>query len=389
MRKVVLIVGVLVLLVLKIDAQNSFTVSGTLKNSPSKVVYLEEDEAATGKKTLKDSSQISADGKFSVKTTAATESLYELRLKNDVPPFVTLINDANNIVIDADFNQKFNFYNVTGSKASKAIQDYFSRLSEIQREKINIYYQVDSLKKNNADNQRIENLNTRQKEINKEFKIYTEQVVHESGSAPFSLFILGTYQGMANDQNYRIDGFSGEQMLGLIDDMIKKFPGRGDLAGIRTSIESQIPKTGWVGKQAPELSLPDTEGKIVTLSSFRGKYVLVDFWASWCGPCRRENPNVVDAYNQYKGKNFTVLGVSLDRPGQKDSWLGAIHHDGLTWTHVSDLKFWDNEVAKEYGIKAIPQNLLLDPDGKIIAKNLRGDELDAKLGEVMADKKGF
>src|ERR1043165_5671629 len=113
--------------------------------------------------------------------------------------------------------------------------------------------------------------------------------------------------------------------------MIKKFPGRGDLAGIRTSIESQIPKTGWVGKQAPELSLPDTEGKIVTLSSFRGKYVLVDFWACWCGPCRRENPNVVDAYNQYKGKNFTVLGVSLDK--NMDAWKRAILEDNLDWTH--------------------------------------------------------
>ena len=126
----------------------------------------------------------------------------------------------------------------------------------------------------------------------------------------------------------------------------------------------------------------DTSGNLVSLSSFRGKYVLVDFWASWCGPCRNENPNVVENFNQFQNKNFTVLGVSLDRPGQKDKWLEAIHHDGLTWTHISDLQFWNNAVAKLYHISSIPQNLLVDPQGKIIGKNLRGPDLKAKLCEI-------
>ncbi|MGZ3881113.1 MAG: redoxin domain-containing protein [Flavisolibacter sp.] len=140
-------------------------------------------------------------------------------------------------------------------------------------------------------------------------------------------------------------------------------------------------KTG-IGNYAMDFTQNDTLGKPVSLSSFKGKYVLVDFWASWCGPCRRENPNVVKVFNKYKDKNFTILSVSLDRPDAKDKWLAAIHKDGLTWTHVSDLKYWDNAVAKEYGIRAIPQNLLLDPQGKIIAKNLRGEDLDAKLTDV-------
>jgi peroxiredoxin len=133
---------------------------------------------------------------------------------------------------------------------------------------------------------------------------------------------------------------------------------------------------------APEFAQADTNGKTVSLSSFHGKYVLLDFWASWCGPCRAENPNVVKAYNNFKGKNFTILGVSLDRPGKKDAWLKAIHDDHLTWNHVSDLKFWDSETAKLYGIQAIPQNLLLDPSGKIIGKNLFGDDLEKKLAEI-------
>jgi thiol-disulfide isomerase/thioredoxin len=124
-------------------------------------------------------------------------------------------------------------------------------------------------------------------------------------------------------------------------------------------------------------------GVPVKLSSFRGKYLLVDFWASWCGPCRRENPNVVKTYQAFKDKNFTILGVSLDQPGAKQKWLDAIHNDNLTWTHVSDLKFWQNDVARLYGIQAIPQNLLLDPSGKIIARNLSGEQLAKKLSEVI------
>jgi len=142
-------------------------------------------------------------------------------------------------------------------------------------------------------------------------------------------------------------------------------------------------KIGAVGTEAVDFSQPDTTGKLVSLSSFRGKYVLVDFWASWCGPCRQENPNVVENFKKFSNRNFTVLGVSLDRPGQKNKWLDAIKQDNLTWTHVSDLKFWDNAAAKLYRVQGIPQNFLVDPNGKIVAKNLRGPELEQKLCEIL------
>lgn len=136
-----------------------------------------------------------------------------------------------------------------------------------------------------------------------------------------------------------------------------------------------------IGKTAPEFSLPDTSGVNVSLSEFRGKYVLLDFWASWCPPCRRENPNVVKAFQENKGKNFTIVGISLDN--NKAKWLKAIADDDLTWTHLSDLKYWDSEIPALYGVRGIPANVLLDPDGVIIAKNLTGEELHAKLKEVL------
>lgn len=138
-----------------------------------------------------------------------------------------------------------------------------------------------------------------------------------------------------------------------------------------------------VGMMAPEFSQNDVNGKIVKLSDYRGKYVLVDFWASWCGPCRAENPHVLKAYNAFKDKNFTVLGVSLDDQAKKAAWLQAIEKDGMPWTQVSDLKGWKNEAAVLYGVTAIPQNYLVSPDGKIIASNLRGESLEKELERLI------
>ena len=138
-----------------------------------------------------------------------------------------------------------------------------------------------------------------------------------------------------------------------------------------------------IGAEAPNFTQTTPEGKQVSLSDYRGKYVLVDFWASWCGPCRQENPAVIKAYNAFKGRNFDILGVSLDNPTGRDKWLKAIADDHLPWTQVADLRGWQNEAAKRYGVQSIPQNFLIDPAGKIVAANLRGEELLAKLAQII------
>lgn len=201
---------------------------------------------------------------------------------------------------------------------------------------------------------------------------YKEQLqfVKMNPSSPVSLYLIQQAVGL------NPDAAKGEPMFALLAPALQNSEKGKELAEL-----IEMGRKTMLGKQAIDFIQPDANGNSVSLSSFKGKYVLVDFWASWCGPCRTESPNLVKAYEKYKAKNFEILGVSLDQ--NKEKWLKAINDDHYTWTQAGDMKGWENAAARVYGIQGIPFNVLLDPDGVIIARNLRGEALEKKLAEVL------
>ncbi len=203
--------------------------------------------------------------------------------------------------------------------------------------------------------------------------IETELARFPQGSKAYKFALAGAVIGLSSSSKLAL-------CETYLNDYSSKFNIRNSASVNRIRYTLNQSRTSMIGAEAPDFSMNTVEGKALSLKELRGKVVLVDFWASWCGPCRKENPAVVAAYQKFKGRGFDILGVSLD--SNKDRWVDAIAADGLTWPHVSDLKGWQNDAAKLYSVTSIPQNVLLDKEGRILARNLRGEQLEAKLAEV-------
>ncbi|ULQ55111.1 TlpA family protein disulfide reductase [Flavihumibacter rivuli] len=320
-----------------------------------------------------------AKGSLTLKGKAKEEGIYQLVVENG--PVLLLVNDADEITVDLDMSKRENYYTVKGSEGSEEIRNFIQQYSE-RGAKINkAFAELDSLKTIGGNDSLLLVYTNRKNDQVASINTYMKEVLNKTSHPAVSLFVLGM-----SSRSMQKDDFET-----VLNTTVKKFPEHLTLKSLKQTydmqqaqvaeMEKQRASKSLVGKPAPELSLPDANGKNIAISSFRGKYVLVDFWASWCGPCRQENPNVVRAFEKYRDKNFTILGVSLDK--EKDAWLKAIEKDRLTWTHISDLKFWDSESVKVYGFEGIPYNVLIDPNGTVIAENLRGFDLDKKLSEVL------
>lgn len=371
MKKLILI-SIAAAMLLSIAACNknkegAYTVNGSISGQDTGWIFLKKREE--GKWVTQDSVQLK-DGKFTFTGKIGLPELFYLGLKNKEGYFPFFIENAN-ITLKA-FADSLDKTEVTGS-ATHDLYKTFLKQDDMYNQKLEALYKDYMAAKEANDTVKVQSMEAGFDAIQKEQSAAMKDFILKNGKS-----VVSAYLALSNAYNFDLDNLKeiNKAMDASISDSkyVKKLKEREETLSKLTP-----------GNVAPDFSLNDTTGKAVSLSSFRGSYVLVDFWASWCGPCRAENPNVVAAYAKYHEKGFTVLGVSLDE--DKDKWMEAIRKDKLTWTHISDLIGWNNAAAKLYGVMSIPANFLLDKEGKIIGSSLRGEDLNKKLEEIFPAEK--
>jgi thiol-disulfide isomerase/thioredoxin len=366
---------------------NSIQIAGKLKNAEKgEYITLSEIGALTLKKA--DSVKVESDGKFIFRKDSKIPVFYVL--KSTPTSFITvLMKPGEKLELEADFNQLSRPESVKGSEGTQKMLDYNKALKGT----IDKLRGLNDVYSQNADSKDlagvISTIDSTARSYVKALNQYTKNYISDNIGSMVSVIAL--YQQVA-PQVYVLNPAEDLSWFVKVDSsMMKLYPESETIKSFHDQVLTLIDQVkkqkgqdavSASGAETAEIALPDPKGEIVKLSSTRGKYVLLDFWASWCGPCRRENPNLVKAYNMYKDKGFTIFQVSLDKT--KEDWVKGIEQDQLgQWTHVSDLKYWNSTVVTLYKIESIPYNLLLDKDGKVIATSLRGERLLTKLAEVI------
>ena len=339
--------------------KNDFVIEGYLKGLPEKTeVFLQQDDEGKPVATAP-----ALGGKFKLSGKVEEPAIYFLTYKG-ASQRAYLYLDPVNMKLNGH-KDSLSALRITGSKNHQVFEDFNKTFTPLFNKISQLSQQMNTGQGDPSGKIR-KDLDAVVRETNEK----TDVFVQENRSSPVAALTILVVTELSEDvlvHENRYNKLDAQAKASMYGKMVKK------------NIDDS--KVGAVGTMAMDFTQNDPDGKPVSLSAFRGKYVLVDFWASWCRPCRDENPNVVEAFNKFKAKNFTVLGVSLDRA--REPWLKAIKDDQLNWAQVSDLKFWNNEVAALYKVSSIPQNILVDPEGKIIAKNLRGEELQQRLADLL------
>ncbi|MFH6998875.1 redoxin domain-containing protein [Flavobacterium sp. FlaQc-57] len=352
--------------------EEGFTINGTIAGLDKGTVYLENTDEK-GDKKIADSAEIQKGGVFAFTGKVSEPLLYTIKLKGEEYG-ATFLLDNENIKVEAKKDSIFKA-KVSGATQNDIYKSYYdNEFKKIQAIAGPVYKFSDSLSQNGkvkltAEQQTM--MDKKWKDLQAFADDLTDKFIRKNKDKTAAALVISdriVSYGTPEQVKTYYAVLSPEVQKSVYGKQLKEAIDLND-------------KTA-VGVAAPEFSQTDVNGKEVKLSDYKGKYVLIDFWASWCGPCRKENPNVVLAYKTYHDKGFEVLGISLD--DKKNLWEKAIEKDGLTWTHVSDLKGWKNDVAVLYGVKLVPTNYLIGPDGKIVAKNLREEALQTKLKEIFS-----
>lgn len=352
----------------------SFSVNGKVKNGAKGEQVILSKSSAAGSAVKVDSATLAADGTFQLKGTDRDRgSFFSLNIANR-QKVVLLVEGGEefNVIADGtprDAKGNGGGADVTGSKN----MEYYAKIDKLMRDfsgKVTVWNEQFAAAEEKKDTKKIQEIQQAYTKADQERLSVIRTMLPEMGTSLVALFTANNFLDPDTD-------------LPLLKQLAENYDKVKPAPTLAKAYIGQIKRTAGlaVGEVAPDFTLNDPEGKQVALSSLRGKFVLIDFWASWCGPCRMENPNVVRMYDKFKDKGFSIYGVSLD--DNEKAWKTAIARDNLKWQHGSELKKWNSGVAQTYGVNAIPATFLLDRDGKIIAKNLRGPALESKLAELL------
>jgi len=358
MRKIfLLLISCVVLFSCTQDA--SYTINGTIDGATDEKVTLQ----LRGSEPIDSVNMV--DGKFTLTGTVESPEMFYLMIEGKRGSLNFFLENSE-ITIDAHADT-LRTGTVTGSETQDEFKAYNDGLAEINSERRELYTKYREAM-DAEDEALVEELQEKMQAISDKQTNYQDKFIEEGTTSIIASYLL-------NNMSYRLSAVELEEAINKFD---ASLDGTKYITALKDRLE--IVKKVAIGQPAVDFTQNDPDGNPVSLSDYKGKYVLVDFWAAWCGPCRGENPNVVAMYHKYNEKGFDVLGVSFDRA--REDWLKAIEDDGLVWTQVSDLQYWDNAAGKLYGVRAIPHSVLVDPDGVIIAKNLRGEGLQEKLAEL-------